>query len=644
MHKTAYTDKYKEMFEMAETKEFKAESKRLLEMMINSIYTHKEIFLRELISNASDAMDKLYFKSMSENTGITRSDMAINLEVNKDDRKLIITDNGIGMTREELENNLGTIAKSGSLAFKNENEKTDDVNIIGQFGVGFYSAFMVAKKVTVISRAYGADTAYMWESEGVDGYTISEAQKDDHGTQIILDIKDNADEENYDEFLAPYKIKQLVKKYSDYIRYPIKMDVEHEKLKEGSKDEYEKEIVTETLNSMTPIWKKSKSELTDEEYDQFYKDKFFDYDKPLAHIHTRTEGTATYTALLYIPAKAPYDYYSKNFEKGLQLYSSGVMIMDKCGDLLPDYFSFVRGLVDSEDLSLNISREMLQHDRQLKLIAKSLEKSIKNELKKLQKNDREKYEKFFDSFGTQLKYGIYESFGANKENLQDLLMFKSSFGGYVTLEEYVSRMKDDQKYIYFASGSSIARIEALPQTEMVRDKGFEILYFTDHVDEFTMQMMHDYNGKEFKSVSADDLGLETDEEKEEIKKAEEDNKGLFDLMTEKLGGKVKAVKLSQRLKTHPVCITSEGMLSVEMEKVLSAMPDEQAHNAKAEKILEINASHPIFEKLKKLYAEDNKDKVGEYADILYSQALLIEGMPIENPVEFTNKLCEIMAE
>ena len=629
---------------MAETKEFKAESKRLLEMMINSIYTHKEIFLRELISNASDAMDKLYFKSMSENTGITRSDMAIKLEVNKDDRKLIITDNGIGMTKDELENNLGTIAKSGSLSFKNENEKTEDVNIIGQFGVGFYSAFMVAKKVTVISKAYGADTAYMWESEGVDGYTISEAQKDDHGTQIILDIKDNSEEENYDEFLTPYKIKQLVKKYSDYIRYPIKMDMEHEKLKEGSKDEYETEIVTETLNSMTPIWKKSKSEIKDEEYNQFYKDKFYDFEDPLVHIHTRTEGTATYTALLYIPAKAPYDYYSKNFEKGLQLYSSGVLIMDKCADLLPDYFSFVRGLVDSEDLSLNISREMLQHDRQLKLIAKSLEKSIRNELKKLQKNDREKYEKFFDAFGTQLKYGIYESFGANKESLQDLLMFKSSFGGYVTLEEYVSRMKDEQKYIYFASGSSIARIEALPQTEMVRDKGYEILYFTDHVDEFTMQMMHDFNGKEFKSVSADDLGLETDAEKEEIKKAEEDNKGLFDLMTEKLGGKVKAVKLSQRLKTHPVCITSEGMLSVEMEKVLSAMPDEQAHNAKAEKILEINASHPIFEKLKKLYAEDNKDKVAEYADILYSQALLIEGMPIENPVEFTNKLCEIMAE
>ena len=616
---------------MAETKEFKAESKRLLEMMINSIYTHKEIFLRELISNASDAMDKLYFKSMSENTGITRSDMAITIEANKDDRKLIITDNGIG--------------KSGSLAFKNENEKTEDVNIIGQFGVGFYSAFMVAKKVTVISKAYGADSAYMWESEGVDGYTISEAQKDGHGTQIILDIKDNAEEENYDEFLTPYKIKQLVRKYSDYIRYPIKMDVEHEKLKEGSKDEYEKEIVTETLNSMTPIWKKSKSELKDEDYDQFYKDKFYDYDAPLAHIHTSTEGTATYTALLYIPSKAPFDYYSKNFEKGLQLYSNGVMIMEKCADLLPDYFSFVRGLVDSEDLSLNISREMLQHDRQLKLIAKSLEKSIRNELKKLQKNDREKYGKFFDAFGTQLKYGIYESFGANKENLQDLLMFKSSFSKeYTTLEEYVSRMKEDQKYIYFASGSSIARIEALPQTEMVRDKGYEILYFTDHVDEFTMQMMHDYNGKEFKSVSADDLGLETEAEKEEIKKAEEDNKALFDFMTEKLGGKVKAVKLSQRLKTHPVCVTSEGALSVEMEKVLSAMPDEQAHTAKAAKILEINASHPIFEKLKKLYAEDKKDTVAEYADILYSQALLIEGMPIEDPVEFTNKLCTIMAD
>ncbi len=624
-----------------ETKEFKAESKRLLEMMINSIYTHKEIFLRELISNASDAMDKLYFKSMSENTGITRSDMAITIEADKDARKLTISDNGIGMTKDELENNLGTIAKSGSLAFKNENESTEDVNIIGQFGVGFYSAFMVAKRVTVISRAYGEDTAYMWTSEGVEGYSIEEAAKDSHGTQIILEIKDNSEEENYDEFLTPYKIKSLVRKYSDYIRYPIKMDVEHEKLKEGTENEYEKETVTETLNSMTPIWKKSKTELTDEEYNQFYKDKFYDYDEPLLHIHSKTEGSATYSALLYVPAKAPYDYYSKSFEKGLQLYSSGVMIMDKCADLLPDYFSFVKGLVDSEDLSLNISREMLQHDRQLKIIAKSLEKSIKSELKKLQKNDREKYEKFFEAFGMQIKYGIYEGFGSKKETLQDLLMFKSSFGGYVTLEEYVSRMKEEQKYIYFASGSSVARIEGLPQTELVKDKGYEILYFTDHVDEFCIQMMHDYEGKEYKSVSSEDLGLETEAEKEEIKKEEEDNKDLFDFMTEKLSGKVKAVKLSHRLKSHPVCITSEGMLSVEMEKVLSAMPTEQ--NAKAEKILEINASHPIYNKLKALY-ESDKDKVAEYGDILYSQALLIEGMAIENPVEFTNKICEIMAE
>ncbi len=624
-----------------ETREFKAESKRLLEMMINSIYTHKEIFLRELISNASDAMDKLYFKSMNENIGITRSDLAITIEADKDARRLVISDNGIGMTKDELENNLGTIAKSGSLAFKNENEKTEDVNIIGQFGVGFYSAFMVAKRVTVISKAYGADKAYMWQSEGVDGYTISDADKDANGTQITLEIKDNTDEENYDEFLAPYKIKTLVKKYSDYIRYPIRMDVEHEKLKEGSKDEYEKYTETETLNSMIPVWKKSKSELKDEDYNNFYKEKFYDYEDPLLHIHTKTEGTATYSALLYIPAKAPYDYYSKSYEKGLQLYSGGVMIMEKCADLLPDYFSFVKGLVDSEDLSLNISREMLQHDRQLKIIAKSLEKAIKNELKKLCKNDREKYQKFFDAFGTQIKYGIYESFGAVKDELQDLLLFKTSNGGVTTLEEYVSRMKEDQKYIYFASGSSVSRIESLPQTELVKDKGYEILYFTDHVDEFCVQMMHDYNGKEYKSVSSDDLGLETEAEKEEIKKAEEDNKALFDFMTEKLGGKVKAVKLSQRLKNHPVCITSEGMLSVEMEKVLSAMPDSKG--AKAEKVLEINPNHPIFGKLKALF-ESDKDKAAEYADILYDQALLIEGMPIDDPVGFTTKLCNIMAE
>lgn len=627
-------------------KEFKAESKRLLEMMINSIYTHKEIFLRELISNASDAMDKLYFKSMEENLGLTRSDMQITIASDKDARTLTITDNGIGMTKDELENNLGTIAQSGSFAFKNQNEKTEDVDIIGQFGVGFYSAFMVAKRVTVISKAYGADKAYIWQSDGVEGYSIEDAEKDDCGTVITLEIKDNADEENYDEFLTPYKIKSLVKKYSDYIRYPIKMDMEHEKLKEGTgvdgkEAEYEKEVVTETLNSMVPIWKKAKSELKDEEYNQFYKDKFYDYSDPLLHIHTKVEGNATYSALLYIPEKAPYDYYSKNYEKGLQLYSSGVMIMEKCADLLPDYFSFVKGLVDSEDLSLNISREMLQHDRQLKIIAKSIEKSVKNELKKLMKNDREKYEKFFEAFGAQIKYGIYESYGMNKAELQELLLFKSSNGGTTSLEEYVSRMKEEQKYIYFASGSSVSRIESLPQTEQVRDKGYEILYLTDNVDEFCLQMMHDLDGKEYKSVSADDLGLDTPEEKEEIKKAEEDNKDLFEFMTEKLGGKVKAVKLSQRLKSHPVCITSEGALSVEMEKVLSAMPN--GEGAKAEKILEINPNHKIFGKLKELY-ESDKDKAADYAEILYNQALLIEGMAIENPVEFSNKICEIMAQ
>ncbi len=631
---------------MAEKKEFKAESKRLLEMMINSIYTHKEIFLRELISNASDAMDKLYFKSMEENLGLTRTDMSITLAVDKDARTLTITDNGIGMTKDELENNLGTIAQSGSFEFKRDNEKTEDVDVIGQFGVGFYSAFMVAKRVTVISKAYGSDKAYLWQSDGAEGYSIEDAEKDANGTVITLEIKDNADEENYDEFLTPYKIKELVKKYSDYIRYPIKMDVEHEKLKEGTgvdgkEPEYEKETVTETLNSMVPIWKKSKSELKDEDYNQFYKDKFYDYTDPLVHIHTKTEGTATYSALLYIPQNAPYDYYSKNYEKGLQLYSSGVMIMEKCSDLLPDYFSFVKGLVDSEDLSLNISREMLQHDRQLKIIAKSIEKSIKNELKKLLKNEREKYEKFFETFGSQIKYGIYEAYGMNKDELQDLLLFKTSNGGTTTLEEYVSRMKEEQKFIYFASGSSVTRIESLPQTEQVRDKGYEILYLTDHVDEFCLQMMHDFDGKEYKSVSADDLGLDTPEEKEEIKKAEEDNKSLFEFMTEKLGGKVKAVKLSQRLKSHPVCITSEGMLSVEMEKVLSAMPN--GEGAKAEKILEINPNHKIFGKLKELY-ESDKDKAADYADILYNQALLIEGMPIENPVEFSNKVCELLAK
>lgn len=621
---------------------FKAESKRLLDMMINSIYTHKEIFLRELISNASDAMDKLYFKSLTENIGLTRSDFAIDLAVDKENRTITLTDNGIGMTKDDLENNLGVIAQSGSLKFKNENTDTekDDINVIGQFGVGFYSAFMVASAVTVETKAYGEEKAYKWYSEGVDGYEITECDKDSYGTKITLKIKENADDEDYDDFLTEYKIKGIVKKYSDYIRYPIKMNVGHSHLKEGSETEYETHYEIETLNSMVPMWNKSKSELKDEDYNQFYKDKFFDYDDPIAHIHTKTEGTATYNALMYIPSKAPFDYYSKDFEKGLQLYSNGVLIMDKCSDLLPDHFSFVRGLVDSADLSLNISREMLQHDRQLKIIEKSLERSIKNELTKMLRNNREQYEKFWKAFGLQIKFGVYNGFGAGKELLKDLLLFYSSFEKkLVTLEEYVSRMKEDQKNIYFASGETIDKIDKLPQTELVKEKGYEILYLIDSVDEFALQMMVDYNEKQFKSVSAGDLDLETAEEKEEIKAKSEENKDMFDFMKESLNGKVKAVRLSHILKTHPVCLTSDGALSLEMEKVLSNMPSE--HNAKAEKVLEINASHPIFDKIQDLYLND-KDKLAVYSDILYNQALLIEGMAIEDPVEFTNRVCGLM--
>ncbi|MCH5323759.1 MAG: molecular chaperone HtpG [Eubacterium sp.] len=624
-------------------KAFKAESKRLLDMMINSIYTHKEIFLRELISNASDAMDKLYFKSLTENIGLSRGDFEINLTVDKENRELIITDNGIGMTKEELDSNLGVIAKSGSLQFKNENDEkeNEDISVIGQFGVGFYSAFMVASKVTVETKAYGSDTAYKWYSEGVDGYSITETEKDSYGTKITLKIKESTDEEDYDEFLTDYKIKGIVRKYSDYIRYPIKMMTGHSHLKEGTEDEYETHYALETLNSMVPIWKKNKSELTDEEYNKFYKEKFYDFEDPIVHIHTKTEGTATYSALMYIPAKVPFDYYSKDYEKGLQLYSNGVLIMDKCGDLLPDHFSFVKGLVDSADLSLNISREMLQHDRQLKIMAKSIERSIKNELTKMLRNDREKYEQFWKSFGLQIKFGVYNGFGAGKELLQDLLLFYSSFEKkYVTLEEYVSRMKEEQKNIYFASGETVEKIDKLPQTELVKDKGYEILYLTDSVDEFVMQMMVDYNDKQFKSVSAGDLDLESPEEKEEIKAKAEESKDMFEFIKESLGGKVKDVRLSKILKSHAVCLTSDGMLSIEMEKVLSQMPTETG--AKAEKVLEINASHPIFDKMKSLYVSD-KDKLKLYSDILYNQALLIEGMAIEDPVDFSNKLCELMS-
>ncbi len=624
-----------------QNKEFKAESKRLLDLMINSIYTHKEIFLRELISNASDAIDKLYFKSLTDDkVGISKDDFAIKIDLDKDARTITISDNGIGMTEEELENHLGTIANSGSFKFKNENKLEDDVDIIGQFGVGFYSAFMVAKEVTVKSKAYGSDKAYQWISEGAEGYQIGECEKDTVGTEITLKLKDDTEDEKYSDYLEQYRIKSLVKKYSDYIRFPVKMDMTQSRLKEGTEDEYEDYTVTETLNSMVPIWRKNKSELKDEDYNSFYKEKFFDYNEPLLHIHTKAEGTATYNALLYIPSKAPYDYYSKEYEKGLQLYSSGVLIMDKCADLLPDHFSFVKGLVDSEDLSLNISREMLQHDRQLKLIAKSLERTIKNELTKLLKNDREKYEEFYKAFGLQLKFGVYNNYGMNKDSVKDLIMFHSSKENkLVTLEEYVDRMPEDQKYIYYACGESIARIDSLPQTELVKDKGYEILYFTDNIDEFAIKMLMNYKEKEFKSVSAGDLDLDTPEEKEEIKAKEEDAKDLFKFMEEKLAGKVKTVRLSKRLKSHPVCLTSDGEVSVEMEKVLNAMPNDQ--KVQADKVLEINPEHPVFETLKSIYGSDD-EKLEKYTRLLYNQALMIEGLPVENPVEFSNLVCELM--
>lgn len=628
-----------------QTKEFKAESKRLLDMMINSIYTHKEIFLREIISNASDAIDKLYFKSLTDTSvGMKKSDFAINIAIDKENRTLTVSDNGIGMTEEDLENNLGTIANSGSFAFKKDNDLGDDVDIIGQFGVGFYSTFMVAKEVTVVTKAFGSDQAYKWTSDGVEGYTIEECDKPDGvGTTITLKLKDDTDDEKYSTYLDQYQIQSLVKKYSDYIRFPIRMEVEHTHYnEEGKEPEVHKAI--ETLNSMTPIWKKNKSELKDEDYNNFYMEKFGDYEPPVTHIHSKNDGVATYDALLYIPARAPFDYYSKDYEKGLQLYSSGVMIMEKCADLLPDWFSFVKGVVDSEDLSLNISRELLQQDRQLKIIAKNLEKSIKNELAKLLKNDREKYEKFYSVFGLQFKFGIYQSYGAANETLKDLLMFPSSFDGKnVTLKEYVSRMKEDQKEIYYACGETKERIEMLPQLEKIKDKGYEVLYFTQDVDEFAIKVMINYDGKPFKSISDADLDLDTEEEKEEAKKLDEENKDMFAFMQEAIADKVKTVRLSKKLKTHPVCLSSDGSITIEMEKVLNAMPQNDGNKVKAEKALEINPNHPIFEKLKDLYAND-KDKLKDYAKLLYDQALLIEGMSIDNPVEFANLVCELMTK
>ena len=630
-------------------KEFKAESKRLLDLMINSIYTHHEIFLRELISNASDALDKMYYKSLTENDGMSREDFYIRLTPDKEARTLTVSDNGCGMTAEELENNLGTIAKSGSLAFKQENEAKEDIDIIGQFGVGFYSAFMVADHVKVVSKPYGSDKAWAWESDGADGYTIEEAEKDSFGTDIILTLKADNDDEAFSEYLETYRLTQLVKKYSDYIRYPIRMLVESQRVKEGTGTddkpaEYESYTEDRTLNSMVPIWKKSKSEVTEEEYNSFYQDKFFDYTPPARVIYSSTEGASTYHALLFIPSRMPYDFYTKNYEKGLQLYASGVLIMEKCADLLPDYFSFVKGLVDSEDLSLNISREMLQHDRQLKLIASRLEKKIKSELKSMLTNEREKYEEFFKNFGLQLKYGVYSDYGTHKELLQDLmLLYSSSEKKMVTLDEYVGRMKEDQKYIYYACGETTDRIDRLPQTELLKDKGFEILYLTDDVDEFALKMMMKYADKEFRNVSDKDLGLETEADSEEIQKQNEDNKELLRFMKDALGDKVSEVKLSERLKSHPVCISSDGGVSIEMEKVLNAMPGANGQKIQAKRVLELNASHPVFARLQKLFAE-NQDAVKEYASLLYDQALLIEGLPIEDPVAFSNAVCKLMAE
>lgn len=626
---------------MVETKQFKAESKRILDMMIHSIYTHHEIFLRELISNASDAIDKIYYKALTDEAlTFDKDSYYIKVAADKENRTLKIIDTGIGMTKEEMENNLGTIAKSGSLAFKSENELKDGYDIIGQFGVGFYSAFMVADTVTVISKALGSNEAYKWESKGADGYTIATCDKDSVGTEIILTIKENTEDENYDEFLEEYRLKSIIKKYSDFIRYPIKMDVTSRKLKEGSENEYEDVLEEQVINSMVPIWRKNKQELTQEDYNNFYAEKRYGFDKPLKSIHISVDGAVRYNAILYIPEKIPFDYYSQEYEKGLELYSSGVLIMNKCADLLPDYFSFVKGMVDSEDLSLNISREMLQHDRQLKLIAKNINKKIKSELQSLLKNERDQYVEFYNSFGRQLKFGVYSDFGTHKEELQDLLMFYSSKEKkLVTLDEYVSRMPEEQKYIYYAVGDTNERIEKLPQTELVADKGYEILYFTDDIDEFAIKMIMSYKEKEFKSVSSGDLGIEADESGKETAAEEAENKDLFEAMKEALGDIVKAIRVSKRLKSHPVCLTADGEVSIEMEKVLNAMPNNQ--NVKADKVLEINVNHEVFQSLKEAFAND-KEKLALYTSLLYNQALLIEGLPIEDPVEFTNNICKVM--
>lgn len=639
-------------------KQFKAESKRLLDMMINSIYTHNEIFLRELISNASDAIDKLYYKKITENeTGLSRDDFAIKIETDKEKRLLRISDNGIGMSKSELEDNLGTIAKSGSLMFKSQESETEDskkamedIDIIGQFGVGFYSAFMVADSISVISKAYGEEKAYIWESHGVDGYTVKENERQDTGTEVTLHIKPNTEEENYDKYLEEYTIAGLVKKYSDYVRYPIKMMMETPNPKAGGEDEDKNEdaepkmiMQEKTLNSMVPLWKRNKNDITKEEYDSFYRDKFFDFVEPAKVIHSSVEGVTSYTALMFIPKNQPYDYYMKDYKKGLKLYSSGVMIMENCSELLPDCFGFVKGLVDSQDLSLNISREILQHDRQLKAIARRLEKKIQSELLALLNNDRQTYEEFYKSFGLTLKFGVYNDYGQKKELLQDLLLFHSSKENkLVTLKEYTERMKDGQQHIYFASGESIAKIDKMPQTEVLKEKGFEILYLTENVDEFALRMMMNYDGKDFKSVSDGDLDLSTsEEEKEKTKQKEEEMKELLSFMKDSLEGKVKEVKLSERLKSHPVCLSTGSGLSIEMEKVINSMPVGE-EKVSAEKILEINKDHEVLDVIKKTFDAGDIDKVKLYTNLLYNQALLIEGMTVEDPIEFSNNVCSLI--
>ena len=629
-------------------KQFKAESKRLLDLMINSIYTHQEIFLREIISNASDAIDKLAYQALTdEKVGLSRSDFAIELKPDETARTLTVSDNGIGMDKDEMENNLGTICRSGSLQFKQalDKEKAADTDIIGQFGVGFYSAFMVADKVTVISKKYGSDEAWKWESEGADGYTMTPCERAAAGTDVIMQLKADTDDEKYARFLKTWELQSLVRKYSDYIRYPIRMAVEKSRMKEGTeksdKPEYETYTEVETLNSMVPIWNRNKKDVTDEEYNNFYKEKFFDFEDPLAVIHANVEGAVTYKALLFIPAKAPYDFYTKDFKKGLQLYSSGVMIMENCADLLPDCFRFVRGVVDSQDLSLNISREMLQHDRQLKLIATRIEKKIASELKSMLEHDRENYEKFFESFGLRLKFGMYENYGINKDKLKDLVLFRSSTGKMRTLKEYVQDMKEDQTCIYYAAGETPERIAHLPQTEAVLDRGYEVLYLTDDVDEFALMVLQEYEGKSFKNVAAEDARVQTEEEKQAAEKQAEENKALLEKMKTILGERVKDVRVSTTLKNHPVCITTDGAISMEMEKVLNSMPGAE-QKVKAEQIFELNTEHPVFEVLRRF--ENDEDKLKKYTEVLYDQALLIEGRSIEDPVAYANNVAELLAQ